>query len=46
MLAALVKALAVCGVNAGDICTEVCNIFPLHLHIFKCLQEIISLMAG
>ena len=46
MLAALVKACAVVGVNVGDMCTEACNIFPLCLPEFKALQEIIELIAG
>ena len=46
MLAACVKALGVCGVNVGDMCTECCNIWPLHLPEFECMQEIIELLAG
>jgi|GEM_PF-2898261 len=46
MLAALVKALAVCGVNCGDVFTEVCNVFPLCLPEFEALQEIVELIAG
>jgi len=46
MLAALVKACGVIAVNTGDMCTEVCNIFPTFLPCFEALQKIIELCAG
>jgi len=49
MLAALVKALAVIGVNVGDVCTQTCNeLMPCwpDLGMMKAIQEIIDLCAG
>ena len=46
MLAALVKALGVVGVNVGDMLTEVCSTFFICLPEFEALQEIIELLAG
>jgi hypothetical protein len=46
MLAALVKALAVVGINTGDIFTELCNTCAICLPEWKMFQEIISLLAG
>ena len=45
MFAALVKALGVVAVNAGDVFTEVCNLV-VFLPVFGALQEIIELVAG
>ena len=46
MLHAFVRALAVCAVNVGDMCTEVCSTCAICLPEWACLEEIISLLAG
>jgi len=45
MFAALVKALGVVAVNAGDVFTELCNL-GICLPIWGAVQEIIGLVAG